>query len=43
MNRINTGPLFGPVVHFVGFDYHHPSAEDSWRRILGFLDQYLGG
>ncbi len=42
MNRINTGPLFAPVVHFVGFDYHHPSAEDAWRRIFDFFDAHLG-
>ncbi len=43
MNRINTGPLFSPVVHFVGFDYHHPSAEDAYRRILAFFDEHLAG
>jgi carboxymethylenebutenolidase len=41
LNRINTGPMFGPVVHFLGFDYHHPSAEDAWRRILDFFDTHL--
>jgi carboxymethylenebutenolidase len=41
MNRINVGPLFSPFVHFVGFDYHHPSAEDAWRRILAFFDEHL--
>ena len=41
MNRINTGPLFSRVVHFVGFDHHHPSAEDAWRRILAFFDEHL--
>ena len=38
LNRINTGPLFAPLVKFVGFNYHHPSAEDAWRRILTFFD-----
>lgn len=41
LNRINVGPLFSPLVHIAGFDYHHPSAEDAWRRILTFFDQYL--
>jgi carboxymethylenebutenolidase len=41
MNRINTGPFIGPIQHFVGFDYHHPSAEDSWKRILDFFDAHL--
>jgi carboxymethylenebutenolidase len=42
LNRFNTGPLFAPVVKFAGFNYHHPSAEDAWRRILTFFDQHLG-
>jgi carboxymethylenebutenolidase len=41
MNRINAGPVLGSVVHFARFSYHHPSAEDSWRRILTFFDQHL--
>ncbi len=41
MNRINTGPLLNPIVHFVGFDYQHDSAEDSWRRLLNFFDRHL--
>ncbi|HWF56388.1 MAG TPA: dienelactone hydrolase family protein [Solirubrobacteraceae bacterium] len=41
MNRINTGPLVSPVQRFAGFDYHHPSAEDSWQRILRFYDHHL--
>jgi carboxymethylenebutenolidase len=41
MNRINTGPLLGQAVALVGFNYHHPSAEDSWRRILEFFDRHL--
>jgi carboxymethylenebutenolidase len=40
MNRINVGPL-SPVLHVTGFNYHHPSAEDSWRRILTFFDSHL--
>ncbi len=43
LNRINVGPLFGPIVHLTAFDYHHPSAEDAWRRILTFFDEQLGG
>jgi hypothetical protein len=30
------------VLRFVGLHYHHPSAEDSWRRILSFFDAHLG-
>ncbi len=41
MNRINVGPALNPLVHLVGFDYHHPSAEDAWRRILKFFDEHL--
>jgi carboxymethylenebutenolidase len=41
MNRINLGPLFAPVLHLTGFDYHHPSAEDAWRRIFLFFDDHL--
>jgi len=41
MNRV-TGPALNPVLKFVGLNYHHPSAEDSWRRILSFFDAHLG-
>ena len=41
MNRINTGPLISPLQRFVGLDYHHPSAEDAWKRILDFFDTHL--
>jgi carboxymethylenebutenolidase len=41
LNRINVGPALGPLVHIAGFDYHHPSAEDAWRRILDFFDAHL--
>jgi carboxymethylenebutenolidase len=41
MNRINAGPALGPVLKFVGGNYHHDSAEDSWRRILDFFDRHL--
>ena len=43
LNRINVGPLLAPVVEFVAFNYHQPSAEDAWRRILDFFDQHLRG
>jgi carboxymethylenebutenolidase len=43
MNRINAGPLLGSVVHLAAFDHHHPSAEDSWRRILAFFARHLRG
>ena len=39
MNRIS--PELNPVLKFVGLNYHHPSAEDSWRRILSFFDAHL--
>jgi carboxymethylenebutenolidase len=41
MNRINAGPGLGPVLKFIGGNYHHDSAEDSWRRILDFFDRHL--
>ncbi len=41
MNRINVGPVLAPALHLTAFDYHHPSAEDSWRRILDFFDEHL--
>jgi carboxymethylenebutenolidase len=41
MNRINTGPGLGPLMRLVGMNYDHPSAEDSWRRILTFFDAHL--
>jgi carboxymethylenebutenolidase len=41
LNRINAGPLLGQVVHITGFSYHHPSAEDAWRRILDFFDEHV--
>lgn len=41
MNRINVGPLFAPVVKFVGVNYVHADAEDAWRRILQFFETRL--
>jgi carboxymethylenebutenolidase len=41
LNRINVGPALGPLVTIAGFNYHHPSAEDAWRRILTFFDAHL--
>lgn len=41
MNRINVGPGLGQLVKFIGLDYRHESAEDSWRRILDFFDAHL--
>lgn len=43
MNRFNLGWAFGPLLHVAGFDYHHPSAEDAWRRILAFFAEHLRG
>lgn len=42
LNRINVGPLLVPLIHLAGFDYHHPSAEDAWRRIFSFFDEHVG-
>jgi carboxymethylenebutenolidase len=42
MNRINVGPALNPVMRFVRMNYHHPSAEDAWQRILTFFDAHLG-
>ncbi len=42
MNRINVGPALNPVMRFVRMNYDHPSAEDSWQRILTFFDTHLG-
>ena len=41
MNRINAGPVLSPLVKLVRMSYDHPSAEDSWRRILTFFDVHL--
>jgi carboxymethylenebutenolidase len=41
MNRINVGPGLGLLVKLTAFNYHHPSAEDSWRRILTFFERHL--
>jgi carboxymethylenebutenolidase len=41
LNRINAGPVLGPVLAITGFNHHHPSAEDAWRRILTFFDEHL--
>ena len=43
LNRINVGPLFSPLMHVTGMSYHHPSAEDAWRRILSVLDEHVAG
>ena len=41
MNRINVGPALNPLMRLVRMNYDHPSAEDSWRRILTFFDAHL--
>jgi carboxymethylenebutenolidase len=41
LNRINAGPVLGQVLAITGYNHHHPSAEDAWRRILGFFDEHL--
>ncbi|GDY30118.1 carboxymethylenebutenolidase [Gandjariella thermophila] len=39
-NRMPLGP-FAPLARVVGFGYHHDSAEDAWRRVLGFFAEHL--
>jgi carboxymethylenebutenolidase len=41
MNRINAGPVLGPLTKFVRMNYDHPTAEDAWRRILEFFDTHI--
>ncbi len=41
LNRFNSGPLLTPLLHVTGVGYHHPSAEDAWRRILSFFAEHL--
>jgi carboxymethylenebutenolidase len=41
MNRINVGPLFAPLVKFVGMNYVHDDADDAWRRVLEFFERQL--
>ena len=40
MNRHNLGP-FSVLEKVSGFDYHQPSAEDAWARILRFFWEHL--
>lgn len=40
MNRHNAGPL-AVLERVAGLNYHEPSAEDAWRRILRFFDVHL--
>jgi carboxymethylenebutenolidase len=40
LDRFNVGP-FTPLLHVAGLGYHHPSAEDAWRRILRFFADEL--
>jgi carboxymethylenebutenolidase len=42
LNRFNAGPLLTPLIQVAGFGYHHPSAEDAWRRVLTFFAEHLG-
>ncbi|MGA2469252.1 MAG: dienelactone hydrolase family protein [Solirubrobacteraceae bacterium] len=41
LNRLNTGPVLTPLLRVTGMGYHHPSAEDAWRRILAFFAEHL--
>jgi carboxymethylenebutenolidase len=40
LNRHNMGP-FSVLEKVGGFNYHEPSAEDAWARILRFFDAHL--
>ena len=40
LNRHNAGP-FSVLEKVAGFNYHQPSAEDAWTRILRFFDVHL--
>jgi carboxymethylenebutenolidase len=40
LNRHNLGP-FSALEKVAGLNYHQPSAEDAWARILRFLDEHL--
>ncbi|SOC49684.1 carboxymethylenebutenolidase [Blastococcus aggregatus] len=40
LNRHNVGP-FSVLEKVAGLNYHQPSAEDAWARILRFLDEHL--
>jgi carboxymethylenebutenolidase len=40
LNRHNTGPL-NTVMRVSGMAYHHPTAEDAWRRIFRFFETHL--
>lgn len=40
LNRHNLGP-FSALEKVAGLNYHHPSAEDAWTRILRFFDAHL--
>lgn len=39
-NRMPVGP-FGPLLRVTGLGYHHPSAEDAWRRVFAFFAAQL--
>jgi carboxymethylenebutenolidase len=41
LNHVNVGPVPDRLVHLVGFDYHGPSAQDAWARILTFFDTHV--
>jgi len=41
LNRFDAGSALGTLLFVAGFRYHHPSAEDAWRRILAFFDEHL--
>lgn len=40
LDRLPVGPL-SPMLRVAGLGYHHPSAEDAWRRILSFFAEHL--
>jgi carboxymethylenebutenolidase len=40
LNRLAPGPL-NALMRVGGLDYHHPTAEDAWRRIFRFFETHL--
>ena len=41
LNHVNAGPIPDQVLHLVGFDFHGPSTQDAWTRILAFFDAHV--
>ncbi|UTI66721.1 dienelactone hydrolase family protein [Paraconexibacter antarcticus] len=41
LNHIGGGPVIGTLLRVTHFDYHEPSADDAWSRIVAFFDEHL--